>query len=51
MPPKKDPEEELRDAAALRKIKRPRNTYCETCDEDCGTPLGLLQHIRLKHPA
>ena len=51
MAPKKDPEEELKDAAALRKIKRPQRTYCERCDLDCGTPLGLLQHIRLNHPA
>lgn len=51
MPPKKDPEEELRDAAARRGIRRPRNTYCEACDEDCGTPLGLLAHIKRVHPA
>lgn len=51
MAPKKDPAEELRDAAARRIIRRPRNTYCEACDEDCGTPLGLLQHIKLTHPA
>ena len=51
MPPKKDPAEELKDAAAKGKIRRPSRTRCETCDVDCGTPLALLQHIKRVHPA
>lgn len=51
MPPKKDPAEELKDAAARKQIKRPARTRCETCNVDCGTPLALLAHIKSKHPA
>jgi hypothetical protein len=49
--PKKDPEDELRDAARRGIIKRPSRTYCEACKRDLGTPLALLQHIRTEHPA
>lgn len=49
--PKKKPEDELKDAARRRIIKRPNRTYCEACRRDLGTPLALLQHIRTEHPA
>lgn len=49
MPPKKDPEEELRDAAARRDIPRPERTRCESCDIDFGTPLALLRHMKTAH--
>lgn len=49
MPPKKDPEEELRDAAARREIPRPERTRCESCDIDFGTPLALLRHMKTAH--
>lgn len=51
MPPKKDAEEELKDAAARGEIERPQRTYCEACDLHCGSRWGLLQHIQLNHPA
>jgi hypothetical protein len=47
--PSKDPEEELREEARKRKIKRPSRTYCEACRTDFGTPLALLAHIRKVH--
>lgn len=49
MPPSKDPEEELKDAAARGQIRRPSRTYCEACDEDCGTPLMLKRHMQTQH--
>lgn len=51
MAPKKDPEEELADQLRMYPALRPLRTYCESCDKDCGSRLGLLQHIRLYHPA
>jgi hypothetical protein len=51
MPPKKDPEEELKDLAAKGRIRRPRRTYCEACKRDLGSPLALRQHMRTEHPA
>lgn len=49
MPPKKDPEEELKDAAARREIRRPKRTYCEACQLECGTPLMLRRHMQTEH--
>ena len=50
MPPKKDPEEELKDAAAKGLIRRPSRTYCEACKEDFGTPLAFRHHMKtFKH--
>jgi hypothetical protein len=49
MAPKKNPEEELKDAAARREIDRPERTRCESCDIDFGTPLALLRHARTAH--
>lgn len=46
MAPKKDPEEELKDAAARREIDRPERTRCEACDLDFGTPLNLRRHMQ-----
>lgn len=49
MAPKKDPEEELKDAAAKALIRRPRRTYCEACKLECGTPLMLRRHMQTQH--
>lgn len=49
MPPKKDPEEELNDAAHRREIDRPERTRCESCDIDFGTRLALLRHAKTEH--
>ena len=49
MAPKKDPEEELKDAAHRREIDRPERTRCESCDIDFGTPLALRRHIKTTH--
>lgn len=46
---KKDPEEELKDLAAKGLIRRPSRSYCEECQEDFGSPLMLLAHIRKVH--
>lgn len=49
--PSKDPEEQLREEARRRRIKRPSRTRCEECKIDFGTPIRLLKHIRDTHPA
>lgn len=49
MPPKKDPEDEMKDANAKGLIRRPRRTYCESCQKDFGTPLMLRHHMRTEH--
>lgn len=46
MPPSKDPEDELREEAAKRKIDRPERTYCNACRLDFGTPLALRRHMK-----
>ena len=49
MSPKKDPEEELKDAAARQEIRRPQRTHCEACETDYGTPLMLRRHMQTEH--
>lgn len=49
MAPKKDPEEELRDAAHRREIDPPDRTRCEACDIDFGSHLALIRHAKTAH--
>ena len=50
-PNPKDDAEKLKQAARKKQITRPWRTYCAACNEDFGTPLSLLNHIKKAHPA
>jgi hypothetical protein len=49
MPPQKDPEEELKDAAARGDIPRPERTRCEECGIDFPSNRILVLHAKREH--